>query len=311
MKRIYMAMALMGGFSLAASAQLADIQAVIIMDTANDVYLTPGKHLTPTNPSTSADSTFGIWRMWNNGPGYLVATDKISFLTSQISRYLTQEEFTAEQEKEPPGIPLDKRFGEDKYFWVNQITLENNVEPQAAIFSYSYDPISDIKMLADWDRWAQYGCDSGFRFYGPPHDVFQNGKEYAYFMYIYGLGEDATTERPNDGDRCNNLAAHRVIWDGDGTGIKKAVFAPKEKVSLNVYPNPATDNLKFSYNYQKGVDVTVVVRDAVGRVVMTQDYGKMIGSQDFIVNVSSLNPGLYTIEMGTSYESAISKFSKL
>ncbi len=311
MKRIYMTMALLGGISLAASAQSGnDIDLKATIDMLDGQALTPGKFFSPVNPPGSADSVFGAWGVENVGPDAVLRNDQVLF-SSSYGKYLTEEEFNTEQGN--GKIPADAVFGEDKYFWLNGFKLTNADARVAGefVFAYSFSPISDIGLLADWDRWNQYGCDSTLRVFGPPHDAFVSGQEYGFFVNIYGIGEATDAITNVDDDRCNNKAVARVIWDGDGSGINKAIFAPKEKVSLNVYPNPANDNLKFNYTFQKNVDVTVIVRDAVGRVVLTQDYGKMIGSQDFTVNVSSLNSGLYTIEMGTSYESAISKFSKL
>lgn len=301
MKRIYMTLALLGGMTFAATAQNIDLEAFISIVDGQAVQTTAAfspDSLSYAGANATTDSVYGIWAIFNNGPEAILATDMIWYL-SPYSRYLTEAE--AEEE----GVPF-----EDRYVWVNGMEFTDPVVAGEVAQAYSYSPVSEIGLLCDWDRWEQYGCDSGFVTVGPPHDAFEDGEEYGFFMRIYGMGTDLDNISNTDADDCNNKAAVRIIWNG---AVSVAdMIAPKEKVSLTVYPNPTTANLNFKYNFEKTSDVTVIVRDAVGRSVMVKNYGKMTaGNQDFQVDISSLDAGMYTIEMGTSYISALSKFTKL
>lgn len=301
MKRIYMTLALLGGISFATSAQEIDLEAII--DIGDGTCLPTSAGFSPdeayqTNPT--ADSVYGIWGILNNGPVAAITGDQIWNLTS-YSKFLTEAE-AAEND-----VPF-----EDRYFWVNGVELTSNAAAGEYAVAYSYSPISEIGLLCDWDRWEQYGCDSSFKLYGAPHDVLQEGETYGFFMQVYGIGTGTSAIENTDVDMCNNRKAVRVIWNGDCSTSLSEMIAPKEKVNLTVYPNPAASLLNFNHTLDKSTDVTVVVRDAVGRTVMTKDYGKMAaGSHSFQVDVAALDAGLYTIELGTSYISALSKFTKL
>src|SRR5690606_5390285 len=302
MKRIYMTLALIGGLSFGASAQNIDLEAIIDMADGQCLPATGtfSPDTTYVGEGATADSVYAIWGIANNGPEAILTDDQILYMSS-YSSYLTEEEAAEE------GVPF-----EDRYFWLNGITMTENVVAGDYAAVYSYSGISDIGMVGDWDRWEQYGCDSSFILYGAPHDTYVDGQEYGFFMRIYGIGAATDAIINTDADLCNNRKAVRVIWNGDcGSGISEMI-APKEKVSLTVYPNPSAANLNFNFDLDKSTDVTVVVRDAVGRTVMTKNYGKMnIGVQNFQVDISSLDAGLYTIELGTAYISALSKFTKL
>lgn len=76
-----------------------------------------------------------------------------------------------------------------------------------------------------------------------------------------------------------------------------------EMMDMNVYPNPASENLTVAFEAQSG-DYTVSVTDLQGRVVWTNDYTNLAGAQALDINVSSLIAGNYLVSIavnGASY----------
>ncbi len=110
----------------------------------------------------------------------------------------------------------------------------------------------------------------------------------------------------NDKD-CNSITVKKKAGTGifdldDGAG----------KEALSLYPNPATNEVKFSINLEKADHVTAVVRDLVGREVMRSDFGKVqAGSMaPFTLNIDKLNAGIYVVEVNAGERKAIGKVTK-
>lgn len=76
-----------------------------------------------------------------------------------------------------------------------------------------------------------------------------------------------------------------------------------EMMDMNVYPNPASENVTVAFEAQSG-DYTVSVTDLQGRVVWSNDYANLAGAQALEINVSSLIAGNYLVSIavnGASY----------
>lgn len=108
--------------------------------------------------------------------------------------------------------------------------------------------------------------------------------------------------------RDNDIAGALIKLDC-GTGIDDLFGGNHTKANLNVYPNPAFNTVSFKYNFTKGSAV-VRVTDIAGRVVLTQDFGKQsAGEKTMTIDVSSLNAGMYYLELVTDDTRAISKLT--
>lgn len=280
-------------FQLNSQAQDMDLSAHLTI--ADGTVICPSKYLTPNDPPLG-DSIHGIWGIINNGPDALLTNDQVTYRTS-FHHFLTPEE--AEEEE----VPF-----EDRYAWYSIATLtENRVAGDPAIGYFSYDFLGDIGMLCDWEIWESQ--DSLVR-YGPPHETFVDGEEYGFFVMTWGMGADANSIQNNDPDSVNNIAVARIIWDSDCATSIKDMLASKNKVALNLYPNPATTAINFSYDFSKNTHVDVRITDINGRIVLLKNYGFMTtGNHSFNIDISNLSPGNYQLEMNTGTAVGISKFS--
>ncbi len=72
--------------------------------------------------------------------------------------------------------------------------------------------------------------------------------------------------------------------------------------SLNIYPNPATNQFAVSLNNQNAETVSVQIMNSLGQVVKTVDLGNTKGELNTSVDVRNLSAGLYHVKttMGNS-----------
>lgn len=286
MKRIYMMVALVGAM-FSAKAQTIDVEAAAFAyDGANFKLgaVTCFDTLAPYRMGNE-DSVYGIQALFLN-EGDLLIGDKFEVLSS-YSHYVQ---------------PNDPNYVDSiKYFYVTTYTLNADVFAGDVLMTdgrYEYN--DSIGLLMDWAAWQ----NDSVIYHGIPWSPFVNGQEYGWFISFRGV------TGVEDSDASNNRGVARIIWNGEVNSVKDMI-APREKTNLVVYPNPTANVIKFNQNFENKDDVSVIVRDAVGRTVMTKNYGKLVGAQDFTLDVSSLVSGMYTVELSSSYVTGMTKFSKL
>jgi hypothetical protein len=169
-----------------------------------------------------------------------------------------------------------------------------------------------IKVLCNWSDWQ--------------NDVFTPvnradlvvGQAYGFFFKAMGVQPDENAdvnvyrEDPVFGSGAmsgNNRAAVKVIW-GSATSISD-LLAKKEKVNIDVYPNPSNDVINFHYNFAKSSHVTAIVRDLTGKIVASRNFGRAnAGDQKYAMNVTALSAGNYLLQFETDEETAVAKFTK-
>ncbi|NEN23264.1 T9SS type A sorting domain-containing protein [Cryomorpha ignava] len=79
-----------------------------------------------------------------------------------------------------------------------------------------------------------------------------------------------------------------------------------DKVESNLFPNPATDNVNITSSLQGAA--TVRVFDAIGRVVLENTVN--LSQATFTQNISTLDNGIYTIQISTTDKVATQRFVK-
>lgn len=132
---------------------------------------------------------------------------------------------------------------------------------------------------------------------------FANGT-YFYGVQFAGFGNSSVI---TDGDETNDGDAAYVKIDCT-TGIKDVNFS---KTALNIYPNPASNQISFTNEFKATGTAVVKVTDIAGRTVKTINLGKQnAGSKTFNVDIAELNNGMYYIELTTDDTRSISKFTK-
>ncbi|MBP9689751.1 MAG: T9SS type A sorting domain-containing protein, partial [Bacteroidia bacterium] len=97
-------------------------------------------------------------------------------------------------------------------------------------------------------------------------------------------------------DFCGNMsdAVNRtvIVKDTPNTGLSsKEVVA----ANINVYPNPAINEITISANDVKSLPLTVAVYDMIGREMLTRTYNDKNVNET--INISNFNNGIYFIVM--------------
>lgn len=125
----------------------------------------------------------------------------------------------------------------------------------------------------------------------------------------YTNGGIATTTYIDD-DSTNDVECHQVILEGpdsSNTAIRNMALSGVN--SLEIYPNPVTDKLRFDLPVQnQTATLNVIVSDVTGRTAMEQKTTATNGQ--FSVNVSDLPSGVYILKTKVGAEFWRAKFVK-
>jgi hypothetical protein len=128
-------------------------------------------------------------------------------------------------------------------------------------------------------------------------------------MYNAG-GSPATTYI--DDDTTNDMSCVPVVLLGttdSSIGIH-TVHAVTENLVL--YPNPAKDHVNFYFtNSNNAGSLKISLTDMMGRVVATEvlDASKLLTQKQYVLNISSLEPGMYFIDIEANGKRARGKFT--
>ena len=100
---------------------------------------------------------------------------------------------------------------------------------------------------------------------------------------------------------------HMVIGDASTRSLSEEIAVAS---SLNAYPNPATDNATISYSLNKSGNVSIVITDLMGRVVMNMEEGNQNAGVNYTVNVNTANlaNGTYFYTLNVNGEKQTKKF---
>ncbi len=135
--------------------------------------------------------------------------------------------------------------------------------------------------------------------------------QFLIFVETIGFGNgDANNywqEAPNYDDPVDSNDIHYVLVEFECAQGVKEINANTS--ALNVYPNPALSGVtNFEFEFKGNETATVRVYDVTGRTVLTQEV-KGTGVQTVQVDVSSLNAGMYNMEIATADRRGVSKFT--
>lgn len=230
----------------------------------------------PTEINCTDSFEFG-WAFVNHGPYTITPTDTFGF-----------NDF--ESESETGG-------------WIGYVT--ENIAPGDTFFVNIWN--------SHVDRIGWVIDEASSSVVSPP---LAEGANYGFFAQFFGFyTETAEGFAPrtdlvsNDTDTTDDVRGFAgVLINYDcPTGILDNNIATS---SVKVYPNPANNQINFSYNVAKAGKVSAKVTDLTGRVVMTKDFGTVAsGEQTFNLSVADLPNGNYALEVITSENRGVSKFT--
>ena len=134
------------------------------------------------------------------------------------------------------------------------------------------------------------------------------------FMLIFTPGLSSSSSmawggRPYYADYADGKTPliHMVIGDASTRSLSEEIAVA---TSLNAYPNPATDNATISYSLKKAGNVSIVITDLMGRVVMNMEEGNQNAGVNYTVNVNTANlaNGTYFYTLNVNGEKQTKKF---
>jgi hypothetical protein len=102
----------------------------------------------------------------------------------------------------------------------------------------------------------------------------------------------------------NNLYIDDINIDGP-VGVKENQLIEK----IKLFPNPANEEVNLSFvNLQKGDVFSITVYDVIGKEVgVVYTGGMSVGEQNFVINTSNYNSGVYFISLSNGSQQRIEK----
>ncbi len=112
-----------------------------------------------------------------------------------------------------------------------------------------------------------------------------------------------------------NVKSENACGLSSATGISVAFScrmqnSTSELAAVSVYPNPAADKLYINHESSVTGEVSIIVTDLAGRIVMNELVNVTNGNQTSEINIATLKTGIYLIETRSSVGSSITRFAK-
>jgi hypothetical protein len=158
---------------------------------------------------------------------------------------------------------------------------------------------SDQVFEGDWihDSWLLVDAADSSRMFPNPVTNTVDLSSYA--------GQDIMIGFVHDSNDDNGLYIDNLEITGDGTYGVGMANNQAEKFNLVVFPNPAFDNARVSFNLENAEQVVVNVYDITGKVVSTSNEGTLAaGAHNIDLNVSDLPAGIYNVSIQVGGEFA-------
>ena len=77
---------------------------------------------------------------------------------------------------------------------------------------------------------------------------------------------------------------------------------------INLYPNPAKNNLNISFTSFEEENISIKVVDILGKTVLTKEIEVLQGENNFNLNIETLQKGIYFLEIGNSLQRDTQEF---
>ena len=123
-------------------------------------------------------------------------------------------------------------------------------------------------------------------------------------VYAY---KGTSTTAMSDPDMSNNKDCHTVEITYWIAGINNVTY---EADGFVLYPNPASGRLNMKYDFATPArEVSVVLRDVIGKAVYQKHLGTMTGTMEFGMNIGHLPAGMYVAELNFNGQKITSKVS--
>ncbi len=89
-----------------------------------------------------------------------------------------------------------------------------------------------------------------------------------------------------------------TVEDAIGNGFTSTID-PVLDASISVAPNPAREYTEITLKMDQPTDMVMSLGDAMGRIIATDNYGTVSGTQTYTFDTSQLSPGIYYFRFGS------------
>jgi hypothetical protein len=241
----------------------------------------------------------------NNGPDTILSSDTLIITDPNLDNTQDQPGYISINYAYPTGTQLNGLTSDQ-----SALAPTMDIPPGDTIIYYQWnDTITRLWTLvnADTPLVINDNGDTVFNYVLTPDDgtsIPPNG--HYYWMAQFLSFTDST--QAIDTASGNNAQLNYITINCSATSINDTKYS---KVSLNVYPNPTSNTINFSYTFQKATTVTTRIMDLTGRTLKTINLGKaMPGTQNYQIDVNELPAGTYLLEFATDDTKGVSKFTK-
>ncbi|MBD0257514.1 MAG: T9SS type A sorting domain-containing protein, partial [Cytophagales bacterium] len=255
-----------------------------------------------TNPVTTCAATGTILReLWTNVQGRSVSDIPLSrapTATSQLTSLETPADRGDNYGTRVRGYVCPPATG-NYTFWIagddeSELWLSTNDKPAGKVkIAHTY--------YTAWREWTKYASQRSASIY------LEAGKKY-YLEVLHkeAAGRDGvsvgwqlpngTLERPIPGSRLSPYAASAARTDSQPEDQAQEV---REAETARVFPNPADEQVTFTFTAKKQGPVDVAIYGATGREVKRIRVEAQPGSTTVVIPVADLAPGFYFIRGGS------------
>jgi hypothetical protein len=175
-----------------------------------------------------------------------------------------------------------------------EYTGEQNPLPDSSFNSYSF---SSGFVFGSDGQYIQYAGDSA-RFIGElrPDSISlaQFAGQTIYIAFLHETTDD------------NLMSLDDILVTGTNPNSIRKMEA--NEMELSVYPNPASNNIRLSYNINRPSQASISITSIDGKVVLEQQVGFMLKGTHFTdVDVTNLPAGNYLVNFRTLNSTSTSK----
>lgn len=184
-------------------------------------------------------------------------------------------------------------IGTDRGIYMTENIAAGNVNWVAAGANMGVVPVMELKQQV-LEHETQY-----------VEKALMEGETITYITETYpGIGNTGIIYAATYGKglyRCENFKKY------SGASVNEMPAVAEVKVGM--YPNPASSDAKITFNVNGDANVSYVVYDITGRVVMSKSLGNFAeGTHEAQINVSNLGSGSYILRLNEGANSSCVKF---
>lgn len=183
----------------------------------------------------------------------------------------------------------------------DRLTLANISTPLAVSLLYLKAKLVDQQTLLNWATANESGNDH-FEI-----ERSANGRNFAFLASLPGAGNSSSIQyyAYTDKNPMPGINYYRLKQvDNNSHFTYSSVVMVNAGINqgqlMNVYPNPASGNIKLSLTLLKNQDCLLQITDMSGKIVQSKSIHCIAGLNEMELNIAALPAGFYTINVAGS-----------